>query len=94
MWVYIPSLISLENYCREWGYDVIKIVREFGEFLEEQHPEICQGLGEKFFKFTKRIYSLNYLIRCTRWKEDWEPKNEWEQFYVDYFKYFLYKKGY
>ena len=94
MEVYIPSLIKLESYCRNQGHgDYIEgIAKAFGEFIEQEYPgHGFDGLGTKFQTFVHRVYSLDFLIRSTRYSEDWEPKTKMETFFVDVFQYFLSK---
>lgn len=88
----VPTIIELERVCRRYGYDVEDITNKFGKFLEDEYS--IEGLNIKYNKFVKRVYDSLFLIRYLENRINRSSVNEkWRTFYLDCFKYFLYKSN-
>ncbi len=86
MYRFMPALLEIEQYCRLYGYDTVKIAELFGEYLDEKE-QYC-GYKELFYDFTDEIYSrkqrlqdwdINLLSDLDMPKEDQEVRTvqEW-----------------
>lgn len=64
MYRFMPALLDIENHCRLYGYNTVKMARRFGEYLDakEQRSEY----ETLFYDFTNEIYSREQRL------SDWD----------------------